>query len=173
MILVGTMTPSAILIPQWPIQVLNLTSSWQIPSLLLCALICGPKSAVIAAIAYLTIGIFYLPVFHGGGSLGYLLTPDFGYLIGFLPGSWICGELARQKVMKGLIGQTIAAISGVLIVHATGILNLLIGTLVSRWAELFPVLLLKYSLIPGTSQLLLCPAIGLIAIAMKKFLLIK
>ena len=30
-------------------------------------------------------GLFILPVFHQGGSLGYLLTPNFGYLLGLYP----------------------------------------------------------------------------------------
>ena len=33
----------------------------------------------------LLIGLFFLPVFHNGGSIGYLLTPNFGYLLGIYP----------------------------------------------------------------------------------------
>ena len=34
---------------------------------------------------YLLVGLFLLPIFHQGGSLGYLLTPNFGYLLGIYP----------------------------------------------------------------------------------------
>ena len=66
-------------------SLLSLPSTWQVPALLICALVAGPRAGVIASVAYLTIGLVDLPVFHGGGGLAYLLTPGFGYLAGFIP----------------------------------------------------------------------------------------
>ena len=38
----------------------------------------GPRAGVMAAVGYLTLGLFSLPVFHGGGGLSYVLEPGFG-----------------------------------------------------------------------------------------------
>ena len=44
------------------------------------------SSVVIKAFSiYLFLGLFIYPVFHQGGSVGYLLTPNFGYLLGVYP----------------------------------------------------------------------------------------
>ena len=98
MILIGGMVPSGLLLPglQLPAKVLHLPSTWQVPALLLSALIGGPKCGILAAISYLTIGLFYLPVFHGGGSIDYLLNPGFGYLLGFIPAAWLSGRISKR-----------------------------------------------------------------------------
>ena len=56
--------------PQEDLSLSNipLNSNWQIQGLLLTSLLCGPEIGTISAISYLIIGLFYLPVFHGGGS---------------------------------------------------------------------------------------------------------
>ena len=93
------MLPSAIIFPNQNLSlgILEIASTWQVPGLLLCGLVFGPRSGIIASLAYLTIGLFYLPVFHGGGSIGYMATPDFGYLVGFIPAVWITGRLVQIK----------------------------------------------------------------------------
>ncbi|MFN9914874.1 MAG: biotin transporter BioY, partial [Pirellulaceae bacterium] len=53
---------------------------------------CGPRSALLAAVGYLSLGLFQLPVFHGGGGSSYLLDPGFGYLAGFLPAHQLLAE---------------------------------------------------------------------------------
>ena len=66
----------------------------QVPALLLTALICGARSAMLAGVAYISLGLFQLPVFQAGGGLNYLLDPGFGYIAGFLPAlalSWLFG----------------------------------------------------------------------------------
>ena len=97
MMLVGGLIPSALVIPgiETSPRILSLPSTWQVPCLMVTALVCGPRSAVMASVAYLTIGLFHLPIFDGGGSLGYMETPGFGYLIGFIPTAWFSGYIAK------------------------------------------------------------------------------
>ncbi len=175
MIILGAMIPSAILLPKFhlPLNILTLNSSWQIPGLLLCALVSGPRSAVIAAVAYLTIGIFFLPVFQGGGSIGYLLTPEFGYLMGFVPAAWISGQLAEKEKVSNIVSLFLAAIYGVIVIQIIGTLNLIIGTTLTNWQEPFGDLIFKYTFVPLTAQILICPSIALVALIMRKLLLIK
>ena len=46
---------------------------------------------------YKLIGLFCIPVFHQGGSLGYLLTPYFGYLLGIYPLVRIIDSLNKKN----------------------------------------------------------------------------
>lgn len=174
-IIIGGMIPSAILLPKFDLitNIFTLNSSWQIPGLLLCSLICGPKTGIITAIAYLTIGLFYLPIFQGGGSIGYLLTPDFGYLAGFIPAALVSGSLNQRVKKDPLIFTTISAVSGLIAIHVSGILNLFIGTILSRWQFNLFDLFISYTVAPFPSQFILCPCIAIISIAIKRILFIK
>ena len=78
----------------------------QVPALLLTALVCGARSAMLAGVAYISLGLFQLPVFQAGGGLGYVLDPGFGYIAGFLPAAWLSGRLARQPGMDNLLSLT-------------------------------------------------------------------
>ena len=57
----------------------------QIPTIILLTLIFHKKVVFRAFSIYLILGLFIFPVFHQGGSVGYLITPNFGYLLGIYP----------------------------------------------------------------------------------------
>ena len=59
--------------------------TWQIPTIILLTLIFHKKVVFRAFSIYMGVGVFIFPVFHQGGSIGYLLTPNFGYLLGMYP----------------------------------------------------------------------------------------
>ena len=59
--------------------------TWQIPTIILLTLIFHKKVVFRAFSIYIIFGLFIAPVFHQGGSIGYLLTPNFGYLLGLYP----------------------------------------------------------------------------------------
>ena len=172
LILVGSLIPAALIWPSMPVQVLPLPSTWQVPALLICALVCGPRAGVIAAMAYLTIGLVDLPVFHDGGGLGYLLNPGFGYLAGFVPAAWLCGRLAQQEGMNEVVRLFLAASAGLVMLQVCGLLNLLLGGLLGRWSEPLPQLVFSYGIGPLPSQLALCAAAALLALPMRRLLLI-
>jgi len=175
LILVGSLIPAAVLVPvaELPPRLLSLPSTWQVPALLLCALVCGPRSGVMAAVAYITVGLVNLPVFHDGGGLGYVQSPAFGYLAGFVPAAWLTGRLAHQAKMNDMARLTLAGISGVATIQVCGILNLLLGAGLNRWTESLPDLLYSYSLGPLLAQVALCVAIALIALPIRRLLWIE
>lgn len=173
MIVVGGLIPASIPFPAaegWTIRPLGITL--QVPALLLTALVAGPRSALLAAVAYLSVGLFQLPVFQEGGGIGYLLDPGFGYLAGFLPAGWITGRLARQRGMDDPLALTGAAVLGLLVLQFCGMANLLLGGLAGRWGTSLMPLLAGYglALLP---QLLLCCAAGLVAWLLRRVLLIS
>ncbi|MFQ6537250.1 MULTISPECIES: biotin transporter BioY [Aphanothece] len=174
LILVGGLIQAAVTFPgtdgQWAVIPLPITL--QVPALLLTALVCGPRSAILAAVGYLSLGLFQLPVFHGGGGAAYLLDPGFGYLAGFIPAGWVTGKLARQRGMNSLLNLLLASLLGLAVVQICGVLNLLIGAVAGRWGPALLSLLISYSVIPLLSQLLLCCAVALVALGLRRLLLV-
>lgn len=56
----------------------------------------GKNKGAAATAIYVVLGLAGLPVFTGGGGIGYLLQPTFGYLIGFIAGSYITGHIVHS-----------------------------------------------------------------------------
>ncbi|KGF97741.1 Substrate-specific component BioY of biotin ECF transporter [Prochlorococcus marinus str. MIT 9201] len=122
-ILITTMLPVYI-----PLEFIDKTSknfeipiTWQIPTIILLTLIFHKEVVFRAFFIYIILGLFFGPVFHQGGSLGYLLTPNFGYLLGIYPLVRIIDNLnARKKINVGnFLINGFLAISAM---HLTGIL---------------------------------------------------
>ncbi len=72
--------------------------SLQIGGVLLTACIGGAGVGFYAQMFYILLGLAGLQVFSFGGGLEYMQQPTFGYLLGFIPGSWVCGFLAFRPI---------------------------------------------------------------------------
>ena len=175
LIIIGAMIPSSIILPQQDLSlsINSLNINWQIQGLFLTSLVCGPRIGTICAICYLIIGLFYLPIFQGGGSIGYILTNEFGYLLGFIPAAWICGFLSKRKSKVSLINYSFCTIISLISLHSIGILYLVLGKFFGQTLDDFTNLILSNSLIVFPIQSLLCIAISLVAILTKRILLVK
>jgi biotin transport system substrate-specific component len=145
----------------------------QVPALLLTALVCGPRSGMLAAVAYLSLGMAVLPVFQDGGGLAYLQQPSFGYLAGFIPAAWLCGRLSQQEGMGRLDRLAGSAVLGLVTIQLCGLINLALGSLAHRWGESLPQLAITYSLLPLPGQLLLCCVVAVLARLLRPLLLIN
>jgi len=124
---------------------IELPITWQIPTIILLTLIFHKKVVFRAFSIYIISGVFIFPVFHQGGSIGYLLTPNFGYLLGLYPLIKIIDNLnARNKINVGnfLINGFIAIVA----MHLTGIFYNLIQAILYSQFNLFLYNLGKYSL---------------------------
>jgi len=119
--------------------------TWQIPTIILLTLIFHKKVVFRAFSIYIILGVFILPVFHQGGSLGYLLTPNFGYLLGLYPLIKIIGNLNnRNKINVGnFLKNGFIAIGAM---HLTGIFYNFIQIIFYSQYNLFLYNLGKYSL---------------------------
>ena len=123
----------------------ELPITWQIPTIILLTLIFHKKVVFRAFSIYLILGLFIFPVFNQGGSIGYLLTPNFGYLLGLYPLIKIIDNLnTRNKINVGnfLKNGFIAVVT----MHLTGIFYNFIKTLFYSQYNLFFYNLGKYSL---------------------------
>ena len=119
--------------------------TWQIPTVVLLTLIFDKKVVIRAFSIYIIIGLFIFPVFHQGGSIGYLLTPNFGYLLGYYPLIKIIDNLnTRNKInVSNFLKNGLIAI---IAMHLTGIIYNFVQILLYSQFNLFLYNLGKYSL---------------------------
>ena len=93
--------------------------NYQIGAVLFVGCMGGRNAGVISQMAYVLLGLAGFPFFVQGGGLGYMQQPMFGYLLGFLPGAWLCGYLAFRSQPR-LEWLTLCALSGLAVIHAIG-----------------------------------------------------
>ena len=123
----------------------ELPITWQIPTIILLTLIFHKKVVFRAFSIYIILGIFIFPVFHQGGSMGYLLTPNFGYLLGYYPLIKIIDNLnTRNKInVRSFLKNGLIAIVAM---HLTGIFYNFVQIIFHSQFNLFLYNLGKYSL---------------------------
>lgn len=151
------------------IQSVSLGVTYQIGAVLLVGCLGGRNAGALSQIAYLVLGLTWFPVFAQGGGIEYLKQPYFGYLLGFVPGAWVCGFLAFQASPK-LESLSFSCICGLLTVHLTGI-SYLVLTHTSNWAgsQALPLLqaTLKYSIYPLPGQLAVVCVVTVLAYGLR------
>ena len=144
--------------------------SYQIGAVLFVGCMGGRNAGVISQVAYLLLGLANFQFFAQGGGLSYLREPVFGYLLGFLPGSWVCGYWAFRSTprLEWLAG---CCLSGLAVIHAVGASYLWVGyylKLVDPLKMTFKTALMVYSgnLLPG--QLAVVCAVSVLAFLMRR-----
>lgn len=101
-----------------PIPVCPFTLQFLMTSL--AGLLLGPRWGTIAVALYVGLGLLGLPIFAEGGGLGYVLNPSFGYLVGFILGTWITARLAPPEVEASRLRKAGACLAGLMAVYAVG-----------------------------------------------------
>ncbi len=88
------------------------------------ALFLGPKLGALTQTLFLTLGLIGLPVFSGGGGPAYIFRPSFGYLLAFIPASFLIGTLfARLTKHKARFAAALTACSaGLALIYLVGTL---------------------------------------------------
>ena len=126
-------------------NIFEIPITWQVPTIILLTLIFHKKVVYKAFTIYIILGLFIAPVFHQGGSIGYLLTPNFGYLLGVYPLIKIIDNLnSRNKINVGnFLKKGFIAISAM---HLTGIFYNFVQIIFYSQFNLFLYNLGKYSL---------------------------
>ena len=155
------------------IEIQTLGVSYQIGAVLLTACLGGKNAALLSQLAYLILGLIGLPIFDRGGGWQYFLEPNFGYLVGFIIGSWLCGFLAFQSLAK-LSRLIVSCLIGLVVIHLTGIVYLTIlyyTTGLGRGIDSLFQAISIYSLYPLPGQFAVICAVSLIALIMRKIML--
>ncbi|MHC0553040.1 biotin transporter BioY [Salinicoccus sp. CNSTN-B1] len=123
--------------------------TFQVPMVLLGGLLLGPKLGALSAFVYMLMGLFGLPVFAGGGGIGSIFSPTFGFIVGYIPAAWCAGfGRVHQVTTLRSVSFTFAAI---LMIFLSGLLyfmfamNIFLDTPVNA-AEAFKLAVLPFIL---------------------------
>lgn len=93
----------------------------QVPAVLLAGLALGPRLGAASQLAYIAVGLLGLPVFATGGGPGYVLTPTFGFLAGFVLGAWTVGAVAGDPARCGTPRLVLALVLGIGAIYLVGV----------------------------------------------------
>ena len=124
-ILISSMIPINIPIPsiENSFRIVDIPINYQIPTIIFLTLMFSGELLKYVYASYIFIGLFLLPIFFDGGSLGYLITPNFGYLIGIFPLISIINILNKRKNLT-FFKYLKYSLVGLIIMHFSGILYL-------------------------------------------------
>ena len=77
----------------------------------------------ISALLYMILGLIGIPIFTGGGGIGYVLKPTFGYIIGFCVGAYAIGKISyKNGKLGGYARMFCGVLAGLGIIYGFGII---------------------------------------------------
>jgi len=89
---------------------------------LLTGALLGSERGVLSQITYLLMGLAGTPWFARGGGIAYILSPTFGYIIGFVLAAYFIGWLSERDWDKNLKTAILAMLIGNIILYIPGLL---------------------------------------------------
>ncbi|WP_354000911.1 biotin transporter BioY [Gloeocapsopsis sp. IPPAS B-1203] len=157
---------------QHGVQTTSLGVTYQIGAVLLVGCLGGKTAGALSQIAYVVLGLTWLPVFYQGGGISYLNQPYFGYLLGFIPGAWVCGSLAFQTSTK-LESLTFSCLCGLLAIHLSGLGYLLLNYVIGTGLIQTPLLeaVLRYSVYPLPGHLVISCTVAVLSYCLRYVML--
>lgn len=82
----------------------------------------GAKRGAISQIIYVALGLIGLPIFAGAkGGPGMIVSPTFGYLLGFIACSFVAGLISEKFKSKNIIKLLVASLGGLAVVYIIGV----------------------------------------------------
>ncbi|MBQ0041718.1 MAG: biotin transporter BioY [Lachnospiraceae bacterium] len=128
---------------------------------MMAGLFLGPTAGAVCVLVYMLLGLVGLPIFAEGGGLFYVLKPSFGYIIGFVVGTYVTGFMVKRSKKLTYPSVLIANFAGLFFVYLLGMVyyyiisNYVIMTPIGLW----PLFLYCFILaVPGDIALCLLGA---------------
>ncbi len=153
----------------------SLGITYQIGAVLLTGCLGGKNVGIISQVSYILLGLAWLPIFAHGGGWDYWKEPSFGYILGFIPGAWLCGMMAFRTKAK-IENLALSALSGLGMIHLCGVIYLFILTglkpnnpPILTWGNL-PEAILNYSIWVLPGQAILVCMVAVLAFFIRKAL---
>lgn len=88
----------------------------------LAGVMLGAKLGALSQLVYVIVGLIGIPVFAGGtGGFSTIVSPSFGYLIGFILGAYAIGKIAESSTKPGFLRLFTAALVGIIVIYAVGV----------------------------------------------------
>ena len=95
----------------------------QIPAVIFVGALLGRNLGITSVILYILTGLFLLPVFALGGGIEYFAQYGFGYILAYIPATWVLttkinGNFNFKNIFLGVL-------YALLIIHLTGVLYMI------------------------------------------------
>jgi biotin transport system substrate-specific component len=174
----GNFLAASIILPPWywgdhRIATYPLGVTSQIGAVLLISCVGGKNAGALSQIAYLAMGLTpWFEIFARGGGLDYWREPSFGYLLGFVPGAWLCGYLAFQ-VRPRLESLAFSCLCGLLLIHFVGVSYLILSHML-KWVEAGSLPLLqainRFSIQPLPGQLAIVCGVSVLSSVVRRLM---
>jgi biotin transporter BioY len=91
-------------------------------AVLLSGALLGSRRGVLSQIFYLLGGLAGIPWFARGGGISYLMSPTFGYIIGFVLASFFVGFLCERGFDRKIEAAILAMLVGNVLIYFPGLL---------------------------------------------------
>ena len=88
---------------------------------LLSGALLGAKRGALSQIFYLLGGLVGIPWFSRGGGIAYLMSPTFGYIVGFVLAAYIVGFLYERGFDRKIENAILAMLVGNLLIYLPGL----------------------------------------------------
>jgi len=108
-----------------PVGVVPLTL--QSAAALIAGYCLGPVQGAAATVIYTVVGLAGLPIFASGGGPAYVLSPTFGYILGFTVCAWMTGLLAQLNKRHSVIAAYLIISLGLTGIYLPGVLWLIVA----------------------------------------------
>lgn len=105
----------------------------------MAGLILGSRLGAASVGIYTLLGLVGLPIFSEGGGIWYVMKPSFGYILGFIVGTFVTGFIIEKSKKLTIPRYLLANFSGLAIVYAMGMVyyyiisNFVIDTPIGFW----------------------------------------
>lgn len=91
-------------------------------TVLLAGVLFGSKRGALSQLTYLLMGLAGLPWFARGGGITYLMSPTFGYIIGFVLAAYLVGWLCERGFDREVKTAILAMLIGNILLYFPGLL---------------------------------------------------
>jgi len=92
----------------------------QIPVIIFIAGLMGRIFGTLSVLVYITLGLFFYPIFALGGGIKYVLAYNFGYILAYIPSVFLTGTILNHGYnIKNILK---ASFIGVFTIHLIGII---------------------------------------------------
>lgn len=105
----------------------------------MAGLLLGSRRGAISVGIYTLLGLVGLPIFSEGGGIWYVMKPSFGYILGFIVGTFVAGLIIEKSNKLTIPRYLLANFSGLAIVYAMGMVyyyiisNFVIDSPIGLW----------------------------------------
>ena len=123
---------------------------------LLTALTLPVKVSTLSITVYITLGLIGLPIFSGGGGLGYVLMPNFGFVIGFLIATVIMSVITQRFKYRKLWQYIIISAFGMAVIYIIGILYFAFITNVYNKSDYSAIWFIQTVFLPFLPKEIIC-----------------